>query len=94
MRATAIQTAFSFAPDKRAENIPDLEEVISGQQRLYKHTEGAFTPAKAKNSYICRDHHDGRRSLRLMEDSPMLEPSRLMVHLLRLLEDSLKIISG
>ena len=25
------QTAFSFAPDKRRENIPDPEEVISGQ---------------------------------------------------------------
>ena len=36
------QTAFSFAPDKRPENIPNPEEAISGQKRLLMHTEGAF----------------------------------------------------
>ena len=29
------QTANSFAPDKRPENIPDAEEAISGQQRIH-----------------------------------------------------------
>ena len=38
---TEIQTTFSFAPDKRPENIPDPDEVISGQQRLHIDTEDA-----------------------------------------------------
>ena len=33
------QTAFSFALDKRTENILNPEEVISGQPRLHSHTE-------------------------------------------------------
>ena len=49
------QTAFFFVPDKRPENIPDLEEVISGQQRLHIRTEDAFRHAKAKDSHICRE---------------------------------------
>ena len=49
------QTAFYFAPDERPENIPDLEEASSGQQRLHIHTEGAFRPAKAKDSHVCRE---------------------------------------
>ena len=76
------------------ENIPDLEEVISGQQRLHIRTEDAFRHAKAKDSHICREIIITADCLfQLIEDSPMLGPSRLMVHLLRLLEDSLKIIS-
>ena len=49
------QTVFSFAPDKKPENIPDSEEIISGQQRLHTHAEGAFRPASAKDSHICRE---------------------------------------
>ena len=49
------QTAFPFASDQRPENIPDHEEVISGQQRLHTQTEGAFRLARAKNSHICRE---------------------------------------
>ena len=57
------QTAFFFAPDKRPENIPDLEEVISDQQRLHIHTQDAFRHAKAKDSHVCRDPQDGRLPL-------------------------------
>ena len=49
------QTVFSFAPDKRPENIPDSEEIISGQQRLRTHTEGAFRLLGAKDSHIRRE---------------------------------------
>ena len=50
------QTAFSFAPDKRPEDILNPKEVISGQQRLHRHThtEGAFRPGSAKDAHICR----------------------------------------
>ena len=81
--------AFYFAPDKRPENIPDLEEVISYKQRLYIHTEGAFRLAKVKRETLITQI----ASFRLVEDSPMLGTSKLMVHLLRLSETSMKIIS-
>ena len=58
MCAAAIQSGgvdFSFAPDGRPANIPDPEEVISGQQRLHILTEDAFRPAKAKDLHICRE---------------------------------------
>ena len=42
--------AFSFAPDKRPENIFDPEEVISDQQRSCTHKEDAFRPSGAMNS--------------------------------------------
>ena len=87
------QTAFSFAPDKRPENIPDLEEVISAAEATHTYR-GRIQACKSKGlSYLHRDHHDGRRPLRLMEHSPTLGPSSLIVHLLRLLEDSLEITS-
>ena len=58
------QTAFSFAPDKRPENIPDLEEIISGQQRLHIRIEDAFRHVKNKGlSYMQRDNHNGRLPL-------------------------------
>ena len=47
------QAAFSFVSDKRPENIPDPDKVISGQKRL--HIEDALRPAKAKDSHICRE---------------------------------------
>ena len=49
------QTVLSFAPDKRPENIPDPEDIISGQQRLPTHAERAFRPTSAKDSHICRE---------------------------------------
>ena len=49
------RTAFYFAPDKRPENIPDPEEVISDKQRLHIHTESTFRPAKVKDAHICRE---------------------------------------
>ena len=53
------QTAFSFAPEKRPESIPDPEEAISGQQRLFIHTEDVFSSAESKGlSYPQRDPHD------------------------------------
>ena len=54
-----IQKAFSCAPDKRPQNIPHPEEVISGQQKLHTHTEGAFRHASAKDSNIYRDRGGG-----------------------------------
>ena len=48
------KTAFSFASDQRPENIPDHEEVISGQQRIHTQ-EDAFRLARSKNSHICRE---------------------------------------
>ena len=49
------QTVFSFAPEKKPGDIPDSEEIISGQQRLHTDTEGASRPASAKNPHICRE---------------------------------------
>ena len=49
------QTAFSFAPDERPKNIPDPEEVISGQQRIHAYR-GRFQACK--DSYLQRDPHD------------------------------------
>ena len=51
----SFSSVFSFAPDKRPENILDSEEIISGQQRLHTHTKGAFRPPGAKDSHICRE---------------------------------------
>ena len=45
------QTAFSLAPDKRPENIPDPDEVISGLQRLHIDTENA----QKQMTHICRE---------------------------------------
>ena len=45
------QTVFSSAPDKRPENIPDPDEVISGQQRLHIDTEDA----QKQRTHICRE---------------------------------------
>ena len=54
--ATAIQSDSLFlCTRQKARNIPDLEEVISGQQRLHIHTKDAFRLAKAKDSHICRE---------------------------------------
>ena len=45
------QTAFSFAPDKRPENISNPDEVISGQQMLHIDTEDA----QKQRTHICRE---------------------------------------
>ena len=50
------QTVYSFALDKKPKNIPDPEEVISGQQRIYTYR-GRFQARK--DSYLQRDPHDG-----------------------------------
>ena len=76
-------TVFSFAPNKRPENIPHPEEVISGQQRLHAYR-GRFQVCK--DSYLQKNPHDA--------DGPFgywMIPnvvSRLMVHPLSLSEDS------
>ena len=49
------RTAFYVAPDKRPENIPDPEEVISDKQRLHIHTESTFSTAKVNDAHICRE---------------------------------------
>ena len=55
-------------------------------------------PAGAKDWLTCRDMqrhpHDCRWPLQLMKNYPSGEPSRPMVHLLMISEDSLKIISA
>ena len=65
------QTAFSFVPYNRPENIPDPEEAISGRQRLHAHTEGALRPACKCLRLISAERVSvSRCPLRLMEDFP------------------------
>ena len=74
------QAALSFAPDKRLKNISGRE---AGRLRSTEvtHTYGGHFQAYMSKgpSYLQRDSHDSRWPLRLMEDSPMREPSRPMV---------------
>ena len=86
------RTAFSFLPNKKSENIPDHEEVISDKKRLHIHTEGALRPAKVKDAHICSEILMTQMASSVVEDSQMLGPSKLMVHFLRLSETSVKII--
>ena len=56
----------------------------------YTHTEGAFRHAR---THICREILTTETASSVGGGFPMKGPSRLMVHLLRLSENSLKIIS-
>ena len=84
--ATTIQSFFSFARDKRSEHISDPQEVISGRSD-YTHIQRALSGLQVQGTL--NSYHKRRWPLRLMKDSPMRGYSRLVVHLLRLSEDSL-----
>ena len=86
------QIALSFALHKRLKNIPDPEEVIPGQQRLDIHAGDTFRPTKAKDSRICREILVTQMASLVGGGFSNVGPSRLMAHLLRFSEDSLKII--
>ena len=90
------QTVFSFAPDKRPENILDSEEIITGQQRLHTHTEGAFKPPSAKDSHICREILTKQRASSVgggFSNESILKANNALQAFRRLAEDYFKIYS-
>ena len=84
-----VRLPFLLHLTKGARTFLVLMKRSSQVSKGYTHTEGAFRPAR---THICIEILTTETVSSVGGGFPMMEPSRLMVHLFRLSEDPLNII--